>query len=326
MTPLTEKLVEETGLPQHTLVRIMNRAPSLYKTYFIPKRSSGELREISQPAAEVKYVQRALVSVLLSQLPVHSAATAYQKGSSIRDNAARHAGDGPILKMDLKDFFPSLRSQDWISYCLRTGCLSDPVDLQLTSHLLFRRAKGHRVLRLAIGAPSSPILSNILMEEFDRRVVSSMENDRVSYTRYADDLTFSAPRTGYINGVERAVATVIRGLTSPKLDINKRKTTYVTRKYHRSVTGLTLANDGRVTIGHQKKREVRSMVHRAISNAMTRDELQVLAGVLAYIQDVEPAFLEVLARKYGPDSIREIKRFIKMGNQLEAHAPPIAPH
>jgi RNA-directed DNA polymerase len=307
MRDIARILAIETGLREEIVRRIMVTAPVRYKTYTIPKRN-GKPRLISQPAREVKLLQRALVEVLLKPLPIHPCATAYRTGLSIVDNARPHAGHRPIIKMDLKEFFPSIRGGDWVAYCKDTGCLVDEGDIGLTTSLLFQRRRGSHLLQLAIGAPSSPMISNLLMHEFDKRVLAAVSRDRVAYTRYADDMTFSAPRTGYLTGVIKAVATVIRQIAYPKLDINSDKTTYITTKYHRTVTGLTLANDGRVTIGRDQKRGLRAAVHHALTGKASRQEVEALAGMLAYVNAVEPQYLEVLRGKYGEGAMARIQR------------------
>jgi len=274
------------------------------------------MRQIAQPAREVKLLQRAFVSTFLTSLPIHQSATAYRAGSSIRDNAAPHVGHGPILKLDFRDFFPSIRSQDWVSYCRDFGCLQSEEDVHLTASLLFQRQSGHRLLRLAIGAPSSPMLSNILMYDFDTRITEVVAKDRVVYTRYADDLTFSAPRAGFLNGVMKAVARTVRALKYPKLEINAEKTTFITSKYHRTVTGLTITNDDRVTIGRESKRKLHAAVHQASLLRLSLEELQVLAGKLAYVNSVEPEFLSVLQRRYGRDIVAFIQRHVILGRQI----------
>jgi len=323
MTELIEALVKETGLRTLDIKRIMLHAPEMYKAYEIDKRSGGK-REIAQPTRAVKFVQRALVAILLDSLPVHECATAYRPGLSIRDNALPHAGDGPILKIDLKDFFPSIRAADWISYCVDNRLSMTKEEIFLTSRLLFYRKKGTRTLRLAVGAPSSPALSNVLMYLFDQNIIRNLENDRVTYTRYADDMTFSAPRTGYLNGVLKTVSTSLRELPYPRLSINRKKTTHVTRKYGRSVTGLTLANDGRVTIGRDNKRKIHAAVHSAKLGRSTQDQLQISAGMLAYVNAVEPEFLEILRKKYGDDVVVSIQKTVKRKQIPQAHEPPLA--
>lgn len=309
MTPLIRALSASSGLSAADTLKLVKDAPDRYKIFDIDKRSGAEKRKIAQPAAEVKYLQRIVVEILLARLPVHSAATAYIKGGSLRDNAAPHAGVGrPILKMDLKQFFPSIRSRDWESYCSDNEVFSDAQDAYLSSRLLFHRPPGGRVLRLAIGAPSSPMMSNILMYEFDKRISAAVEEDEVTYTRYADDLTFSARRTGYLVDVRKRVYRVVRELNYPKLDINRSKTVYATSRYHREVTGLILSNDGRVTIGRDKKRLIYSMVHRYLKGGLNGAEIQHLAGILAFVKSAEPDFLLNIDRKYEIGTVSDIAK------------------
>lgn len=308
MGKIVEALAIETGMDVGLVERIMRSAPVRYKTYRIPKRTKG-FREISQPAIEVKALQRGLIEILLRNLPMHEAATAYRTGMSIKDNALRHAGDGPILKMDFKDFFPSIRPRDWFAYCKQTAVLTDALDIHLTSLLLFQRPKGSSVLRLAVGAPSSPFLSNALMFEFDTVIAQAVAQDHVVYTRYADDLTFSAPRTGHLVNVEKKVRDTLRALEYPTLAVNEDKTTRVTRKYGRKVTGLTLTNDGKVSIGNKRKRLIHASVHHASLGKLNNASLGELKGLLGFANSAEPQFIGVLKEKYGADLIHFIQTF-----------------
>lgn len=307
MSDLLRFLVGETGLREYDLKRLIYSAPRRYKIYSIPKRS-GARREIAQPTPEIKFLQRAFVRQYLEHLPVHDSATAYRRGMSTRDNAAPHAVNGPLLKMDLRNFFPSIRGRDWLRFCSEKGVL-DANDAKLSELLLFFRPPGGRLLRLSVGAPSSPILSNVIMYDFDILIHEAVSKDQVTYTRYADDLTFSAKRTGYLVNVRRDVARVIRGLNYPKLDINGDKTTYATKKYHRSVTGLTLSNDGRVTLGRDRKRSISASVHHALLGKLSPEDLGKLSGMLSYAHSVEPEFVRSLGEKYGAEAVEIIRRF-----------------
>ena len=306
MSSLLELLADETGLSSQDLATIVRTAPRRYKVFYIPKRSGG-LREIAQPARELKYIQRVLVSKVLAELPVHIAAMAYRKGRSIRDNALMHAGDTPILKMDFEDFFPSIRSNDWQSYCRRTGIL-DSLDIELSSRILFRKAPRERVLRLSIGAPSSPALSNALMFEFDESISAEADKRGISYTRYADDLTFSGQRIGMLKDMTGVVSRVVRNTPSPRLKLNASKTTFITLARRRVVTGLTLANGGGTGIGRDSRRLISAKVHHAVQGRLNDVELQELSGELAFIKVAEPSLLTRLSDKYGEDALAMIKK------------------
>src|SRR5690606_5965066 len=90
-----------------------------------------------------------------------------------------------------------IRSEDWVRYARSVDFLSEG-DLRLSAMLLFRQYPDQRVLRLSIGAPSSPIVSNLLMFEFDKIVTSEADRRGIRYTRYADDMTFSGQRIGML--------------------------------------------------------------------------------------------------------------------------------
>ncbi|MBB4006991.1 retron St85 family RNA-directed DNA polymerase [Allorhizobium taibaishanense] len=307
MTNLLRSMAIETGLSEVIVQRIMQSAPNRYKHYSIEKRSGGK-RLISQPAIEVKLLQRAFVSLYLSKLPVHAAAIAYRPNKSILDNALPHVSSGSILKMDFKDFFPSIRKAHWMNYCAEFGIFETQSERELAASLLFHRPKGSSVMQLAIGAPSSPTLSNVLMYKFDEIISSEVATDKVIYTRYADDLTFSADRSWNLVDVERIVKKTLQNISYPKLQLHPSKTIHVTKKFSRSVTGLILANDGRVTIGKKRKRIIHAATHAASLGRLDDRQLQKLAGMLAFVHSVEPSFIALLERKYGFETIKGLQK------------------
>lgn len=306
MSKLIQHLVIASGLGEGDVRAILETAPSRYKTYTIPKRNGG-VRIISQPAKEVKYLQRIFMEEILARAPIHSAATAYRKGLSIWDNANAHADSGAILKFDFKNFFPSIVASDWEIYCSRYRFLQDKEDVYWSARLLFCRKTYGSVLRLAIGAPSSPMLSNVLMAEFDTLVTDAVAKDRVTYTRYADDLTFSAKRAGNLVDVGRILRRIVNELKSPRLKINEEKTVLATKKYRRVVTGLVLSDDGSVSLGHDRKRKIRAAMHHFVSGKLNAEDTSHLLGMIAFVNAIEPDFITRLAAKYGHDAIEKLK-------------------
>ncbi len=309
MSRLLPLLISGTGLSEHDILKVVRNAPVRYKTYAIQKRNGGE-RIISQPARELKALQRVLVEGLLYRLPVHPAATAYRIGVSIKANANAHVQNGPILKFDFKDFFPSITSNDWKQYCEEKALFEDARDIWISTNIFFHRPSGSARLRLAIGAPSSPCLSNVLMNDFDTQITDMVSSDKVTYTRYADDLTFSAKRTGFLNGIEKGLRRKLREITSPSLTLNVSKTVLATKKYKRQVTGLILTNDKEVSLGHARKRKIRAALHYELHGRLDPQQRAELAGFLAFVNDVEPKFLSKLEAKYGAALIRGLKSAI----------------
>lgn len=306
MSDFREMLKRDLRVSERELQALIATAPKRYKVYTIPKRSGGQ-RVIAHPAFELKVAQRVLISNLLQHLPVHPNATAYKTGSSVRLNAYRHVHNRPILKYDLENFFPSITEQAWLSYCEKHEVL-DRDDAIASARLLFRREKGSTVLRLSIGAPSSPVLSNVLMNEFDREVSRRTAEHKITYTRYADDMTFSAERTWNLREVDPILRSVISNLSAPELTINERKTTFTTMKYRRQITGVILTPDKRLSLGRERKRLIRAMLHHFITDRLNLRDKAVAAGMLAFAQDVEPEFYVRMELAYGADSLVLLKK------------------
>ncbi len=306
MSRLLSILTEATGLAGYDLARVILTAPRRYKEFRIPKRRGG-LREVAQPAREVKALQRAITENYLLDLPVHPSATAYERGSSIRENAARHApNNGPILKMDVEEFFPSIRVADWLRYCADHSLFDNDEERFASARILFHRPKGTHLLRLAIGAPSSPHVSNLLMYQFDRVVAKRVGEQFVTYTRYADDLTFSAKRTGYLNSVEKIVRRALNEVPYPTLRLNASKQVLATKKYHRQVTGLVLSNEGRVSLGRDRKRALRAALHHYVNGKLSLEAARSLHGMLAFAKDVEPEFHARMEAHYGKEAFVQL--------------------
>lgn len=305
-SPLIELLIRELRVSEREVLHLIATAPERYKVYTIPKKRGGR-REIAHPARELKVAQRAIMREYLSKLPVHDAAFGYVKGRSIKDNAEFHAGNGPILKYDFEDFFPSITEFAWISYCERHNVFGKE-DAIRSGRILFRRPKGGRILRLSIGAPSSPMLSNILLYDFDSAVSELVGAHKIKYSRYADDLTFSAPRTGFLNQVDRIVRGVISKSKSPKLKINESKTVLATTKVRRRVTGLILNLTGGVSIGRENKRIIRACIDHFAKGEFDVSKVPTLAGHLSHIWNVERDFYRRLEIVYGKDVLVRIKR------------------
>ncbi len=286
-------------LPSH-VESIVKTAPLRYKIFEIPKKSGGK-REVAQPAREVKAIQRWVMNKFANVLPVHNLATAYQKGSSIGKNAAHHANSRFMLKLDFTNFFPSIVRSD-IEEHLTRHCSEqlDPSARRLVAHVCCWARKRQPPLRLCIGAPSSPMISNSNMFEFDSRLASIAGGDGVIYTRYADDITLSCRDRGAIDRYKDVVTSLLAELAYPRLTINESKTVYASRAGKRIVTGLVLTPDGNVSIGRDRKRLIRAMYYRSLTQQLSDNEAQALAGLISFADSVEPGFSQRLNRVVRP--------------------------
>jgi retron-type reverse transcriptase len=240
-------------------------------------------------------------------LSIHPSASAYVAGKNIRNNTEIHADTPYLLKLDFKDFFPSIKGDDFI-LCMQTNEISlyDVDDLQRLVRILFWLPKKIKQLQLSVGAPSSPYLSNAVMHSFDDEISQFCAQNGVIYSRYADDLAFSM-RDKVLRGiVYDKVCEVVKTLPFPRLAINEKKTVFGSKAHRRMLTGLILANDGTVSLGRDRKRRIRAQIHRCIIGKMDDQERGRLRGILAFARDIEPEFVKRMEQKYGVQTIRDI--------------------
>lgn len=305
---LLRELARESGLAVKDVMRLVNTAPRRYKVFPILKRN-GDERLIAQPASEIKVLQRILMQLVFSRMQVHDAAYAYVKGRSIRDNALRHVRSTHILKLDFSNFFNSIRPQD-----LERVLLAAPVegvsraDYEHLYRLAFWGAGTFAPRCLSVGAPSSPMISNIVMFEFDRRVADAAAEYGLCYTRYADDITISS-MTGPepLVAIERRIEGIIE--QNPiRISLNREKRGLYGRGDRRMVTGLIITPTGNVSIGRDRKRMIRAGLHRLQKNQEDKALLMWCKGMLSFVLSAEPSHMRSIYRCFDRDFVRDIFR------------------
>lgn len=303
--PLFQRLLARSPFSEHELIVLIATAASRYKVHYIEKRGGRGRRQIAQPTKEIKFLQRLLIRHELSTLPIHETAVAYRKGLSIADHARPHAHGRYLLKLDFKNFFPSIEWEALV-HRLKRDTEYSQVELWILGNLLCRKVKSSGVLQLSIGAPSSPHLSNYVLYEFDTKMVEFCSSRSVCYTRYADDLAFSTSTPGALDMVEQEVRRLLSELNYLGLHLNEEKTTNVSTKTRRTLAGLILSNDGRASIGRDAKRELRVAVHQAAQGLLESVQIANLRGRLAFTYGVDPEFVNGLLKRYGFASIAHI--------------------
>jgi retron-type reverse transcriptase len=305
-SPLVNYISEEFDVTAEIVERLIQRAPYTYKTYSIKKKNGGT-RTISQPARETKHLQRWLINRIFNDLPIHSAASAYKEGASIKKNALNHAKNSYISKYDFRNFFPSIKAQD-IKLHLEQHLDSEYSDKDLDSivRISCKYVSARDGLRLSIGSPSSPLLSNSVMYKFDELLFDWCIKNSLVYSRYADDLTFSTNEKGTPTSIEGKLKEVLASLEYPRLRLNRQKTIHLSKKNNRRITGITITNEGQLSLGRDRKRLIRSMIHRFLERELNDEDIYKLQGLLAFSKDVEPKFIERMEERYGSAAISEI--------------------
>ncbi|MBM2291435.1 retron St85 family RNA-directed DNA polymerase [Sulfitobacter pseudonitzschiae] len=302
---LIDQIARSSQLEVDELVRLAQNASQHYKLYNIPKRN-GEPRRIAHPSRELKAIQRWIVKVIIQRFPIHDAATAYRTGGGIRENAERHRISLYTNRYDFANFFPSFKREQVQSFIQseseKVGLLLSDDDADFVGKIVCRYD------RLTIGAPSSPSITNAMMFPFDQILFDYCVKRDLIYTRYADDIFISANKSDQLNNLEVRIADAKRKIPHLSIRLNRQKTAYLSKKYHRSITGVVITPDHKLSVGRSRKREIRALVHRWINGKLDPIEVSYMRGLIAFARDIEPKFEVALRAKYGPQRIEEILR------------------
>jgi retron-type reverse transcriptase len=266
-----ERLAQRLEMP---LVELTSFEPRYFR-FRIPKRSGG-IRELAVPSEATKALQHRLLRHVLAGLHAHPAACAFERGKSIADNAAPHAGQAVVIKLDVVNFFPSTSASRMQQYFQRIGYSRKAAQLltRLTTH-----QDG-----LPQGAPTSPRLSNLVNFGIDVRLSNLASSYDGQYTRYADDITISLPHDNprRVRGVIQRIRHILR---SYGYELHQKKKLKILRRHHQQlVTGLVV--NERVNLPRKKRRHLRAVLHRLGTGreaTLSPEQLAGWKGVLKMI-------------------------------------------
>lgn len=269
------------------------------------KKRNGDTRPIFHPSKKTKMIQYWLIHNVFNKLPIHPSATAYINKKSILDNATSHKSNNYFLKIDFKDFFPSIKFNDLhktiISHKFKND---DQWILDKNLHEIIRLVSFYHKDSLAVGYPSSPIISNVIMYNIDKSISEIVSNkDKfgdVIYTRYADDLVFSTNKKGACTSILKEIKDLLFEIESPSLNINFNKLKFNSSTGgSASVTGLRITRTGNITIFKKQKDHIRLLLSLLKKNKLNDpDEKKSLLGHLSYIKHVDSAFYTKILQKY----------------------------
>ncbi|WP_431259341.1 reverse transcriptase family protein [Roseateles chitinivorans] len=248
-----------------------------YRRFLLPKKTGGQ-RTISAPMPRLKRAQYWVLDQLLAKVPCHAAAHGFLPGRGIVSNAAPHTGRDVVINLDIQDFFPTitfprikgvfrgLGYDERVATMLALLCSENPCDeLEVDGERFFVGGKG-RDRVLPQGAPTSPMLTNVLCRKMDRRLQGLADKLGFTYTRYADDLTFSASGEGAAK-----VGTLLRQARHVLLDEgftpHPDKQRVMRAGSRQEVTGVVV--NEKPSVSREERRKLRAALHKA-----TRDGLE----------------------------------------------------
>jgi retron-type reverse transcriptase len=259
-----------------------------YQTHPLPKKSGGS-RVVTVPDAPLKRLQRRILRNGFDEVFIHPSAHGFKRGCSILTNATPHVGKSCVVNVDVESFFPSTRY---------------PLILKACSHLLDGRlSEGARHVvadicsykgGLPTGAPTSPAIANLVLRPADASLTKAATDNGITYTRYADDLTFS----GDTNAI-KILPFAKRILAQLGYQLKEKKTNIFRRGRRQMVTGLVV--NEKTNLPRGMRRRLRAAVHQMTKDGNPHWQGQPMSshellGRLAFLNLVQPQ--EALALKF----------------------------
>lgn len=292
-------LCELLGYESVYVYAASNSSQNFYHCYQIPKKNGGK-RNISEPLPNLKEIQHWILENILYKFEVSPYAKAYVKNKSIKDNVRFHRRQQKVLSIDVKEFYDHLTS--WMVYQLFVEIgYSESVAMMLTGLCCLDGC-------LPQGAPTSACLSNILMKNFDYKIGDFCMENKIRFTRYADDMTFSG------NFDEKKVISFVKkNLKEMHLKINTDKTRVRKQGQQQEVTGIVV--NYKPQLAKSVRKEIRKNVyyinkyglqsHLRYTQEKHSNYLEHLFGLINYALFINPNDEEM--KKYKVNIVNLMK-------------------
>lgn len=301
--------VKHSGL---SFVLYKKPAATKYHSFTIPKRTGG-IRAIHAPTPDLKLFQRRLADLLQECLNEVEASYredskdrrpekishGFHPGRSIITNAIQHRRRRYVLNLDLLDFFGTCNfGRVRGLFCKNKHFLLHDRVATAIAHLACHEGK------LPQGAPSSPVISNMIGRVLDIRLVKLANSVGCSYSRYADDLTFSTNELQFPaqlavenpagSGHWELGSPLLGEIASSSFSLNPKKTRMQLRESRQMVTGLVV--NSRVNVRSDYRHLIRAMVNRLLTKGEfdistaagpIKGTMEQLQGMLSFIDSID---------------------------------------
>ncbi|MES2730441.1 MAG: reverse transcriptase domain-containing protein [Bacteroidota bacterium] len=299
---------------------------SHYRRFYLPKKTGGQ-RLISAPMPRLKEAQHWVLAHILALVTVHEAAHGFLSKHSIVSNARPHVGAEVVINLDLKDFFPTvtyprvkgvfgkLGYSEAAATVLALLCTEPEIDEAELDGETWFIASGER--HLPQGAPTSPALTNILCTRLDRRLQGLAAKLGFTYTRYADDLTFSTSGEGKKN-INKLKSLVNQIVENEDFRVHPDKTRVMRKGSRKEVTGIVV-ND-KPSVDRSSLRKFRALLYQIEQEGIAGKRWGHSDDVLASIQGYA-CFVAMVDLEKGKRLMTQVKAIIEKNEPSFAKRP-----
>ncbi|GMU83408.1 MAG: hypothetical protein AMXMBFR47_32780 [Planctomycetota bacterium] len=282
-----------------------------YIEWTVPKRRGGK-RVIAAPKKRLKAIQTRILREILDRVPPSAAAHGFVRGRNIVSNAAPHVGRAIVVNFDLVDFFEHVHFPRVMGVFRRLGyskevarwlaylCTHRPLLVAGDQHGPIAAAR-HAVQ----GAPTSPAVSNLAVHRLDARLAGLARRFGCTYTRYADDLTFSGDEP-FKRSLKRFVPLVRRIVSSERFRLHEGKMRFVRAGRRQEVTGVVV--NRKINGRREEYDRLKAIIHNARrSGSLESQNREGRPHFRAYLLG-RASHIAMLSPERGQRLMREIRR------------------
>ncbi len=276
-------------LKEGDLIKVIARVPDSYKEIELEKKDGG-IRKISAPKHGLKIIQRKILDKYFSKIGLHPCAYGFGQGKSIIDNAQKHTKGRYLLTFDIRNFFPSVHYRKVQQIYSDLGCSEE------TSCLLCKLTTLN--YSLPQGAPTSPYVASLALENMDNRISLLARRNRTIYTRYFDDITLSA------HNEIRIEPTIIKIIFSEGYKVKRSKIFRFNPRQTKKVTGVLIKPDGSLDIEAREElfgylNDLKKFGPLKSKSAMLEKEMLSIKGKIAFLMSVNKKRGQNLKKLYS---------------------------
>lgn len=281
----------------HINSQILKKTRSRYYHKFFIKKKNGAFREIMAPTGVLKVAQKFIATEILNKTASHYINHGFQSNRSVATNANEHVGAGIILTVDIKDFFKSCKLK-LVYRTLKKICVDDSYNI--ANILCYQNV-------VPQGAPSSPILTNLLMKyTLDELLLRLSKRYDCKVTRYCDDITFSHKDKNYnFNGLLKDLTYFIKKKPL-EFKLNQSKTRIYRPHNRQEITGVVI-NRG-LSIPKTYRKNLRAQIYQYFQtpkDLRSTKVYQEITGKIAWISSINPTQAISFQKQIGILELRD---------------------
>ena len=293
------------GETEETIHPIVTNLEDYYLSYPLKKKNK-KYRWIDAPVFPLIDIQRKILYKLLYRFKAHESCMGFIKNKSVLDGANIHLGSKVLLTMDIENFFNSIKTRqvqqtiDHLAYKLKLNSKKYNFATINKQKAVYERLAISNLLtfknQVPQGAPTSPIIANLVTYKMDIQMQDLADRNNCLYTRYADDVAFSSTNKDFNIGV--LIPEVKAIIENNHFRVNYKKTK-IRRPHNRmTVTGVVI--NEKLTVPRWKWRNFRAELHnlKVKDETISLEYYQKLRGYAEWIKSLHP--------KRGQKFIREL--------------------